>query len=75
VSATDPITAEEIRDYLVDGLDGHHYLCDREGNETRAQMWADHSDDGTVLACSLVPFAEKPVILGRYRVTVERIGP
>ena len=66
----DPVTAGEIQDYLVGGLGGRQLLYDEAGEEIRAALYLQH-DTGLVIARE--PDTHPELVLGRFRVTVEKI--
>lgn len=63
------VSADDIYDHLTGGLDG--VLYDTAGENVIARVWTDFSD-GTVVAAA--PDSYPTAILGRFRVTVEKVG-
>jgi hypothetical protein len=62
------VSADDIYSHLTGNLDGVVY--DDAGEVVIARVWTDFSD-GTVVAAE--PDSYPEVILGRFRVTVEKV--
>ncbi len=64
------VSADDVLGYLTDPLGGRSHLYDEETGELAAMLHIDHRD-GLVYATE--PDVYPHVVLGKFRVTVEKV--